>query len=171
MDAVEITYEIQRRDFAEANAAIVRKSQLSRVSTWMVLGSAILLLALPFGCEDPGKDWRYPLLTIPFAAYLLYLFLLSVSPFLNGIVSYRNTNLDGEKFVAQFSPREVKIAGKHLTWIHQWPSFQWIHESQVLFIFYDGTMMYIFAKRYFTSPQIETVRQLISEHGKAASGT
>jgi hypothetical protein len=170
MGEVEITYEITRKDYAEANAVIIRKSQHSRVSTWMILGSAILLLVLPLGCKDLGKDWRYPLLTVPFAAYMLYQFLLSVSPFLNGIISYRGINLDGKKFVARFSPQEVKISRTHLTWIHQWPSFQWIHESQTLFIFYDGTVMYIFAKRYFNAPQIETVRQLVSEHRETASG-
>jgi hypothetical protein len=170
MDEVEITYEITRRDFAEANAVIIGKSQHSRMGTWIVLGSAILLLALPFGCGDLRKDWRYPLLTIPFAAYLLYQFLLSVSPFLNGMISYRGTNLDGKQFVARFSRQEVKISGTHLTWIHQWPSFQWISESQNLFIFYDGIMMYIFAKRYFTSPQVETVRHLVSENRDSVSG-
>ncbi len=170
MDGVEITYEITRRDFAEANAVIFRASRQSTLPLCGILGSAILLVVLPLTYIEPGKDWRYPYLVIPFAAYLFYWAVLWISPFLSGTIGYRRTNLANRQYKARLSNEEVRVSGEHITWVHQWPSFPLIRETKNLFIFFDGKMMFIFAKRYFTAPQLETVRQLISEHGKAANG-
>jgi hypothetical protein len=171
MDDVEITYEITRRDFAEGNAVIFRNSRHSTVPLWGILGSAFLLLVLPLTYKEPGKDWNYPYLVIPFAAYLFYLAVLWISPFVNGTIGYPRANLANRQYKARLSNEEVRVSGEHVTWIHQWPSFPLIRETKNVFIFHDGTTMFIFAKRYFTSLQIESVRQLINEHGKAASGT
>jgi hypothetical protein len=169
MDDVEITYEIQRRDFAEANAVSFRASRRSTLPIWGILGSAILLVVLPLTYKEPPKDWSYPYLVIPFAAYLFYLAVLWISPFLNGTIGYPRASLANRQYKARLSNEEVRVSGEHVTWIHQWPSFPLIQETKNLFIFFDGTTMFIFAKRYFTSPQIETVQRLISEHRKTAS--
>jgi hypothetical protein len=161
MAEIQIAYEIGRRDYAEANAAILRASPLRRLGMWAILGSGVLLLTLPLTYKQPGNDWEYPYLTVPFAAYLFYLSLLWISPFLNGMLTYRQTNLAGKKYAAHFSPDEVRVSGEYIVWIHQWPSFKLTRESKSLFIFYDGVTMYIFAKRYFTAEQMKDLRQLM----------
>ena len=163
MAEIQINYEIERRDFAEANAAIQRASRRSYIDLGVILGAALLLLFLPFAYREPGTAWMYPYLVVPFAAYLLYLSMLWASPFLSGIISYRRTNLAGRKYQAHFSPAEVRVSGEYIVWIHQWPSFRITREAKNLFIFYDGISMYIFAKRYFTSAQMEDLRQLLKE--------
>jgi YcxB-like protein len=111
--------------------------------------------------QTAGTDWEYPYLIVPFAAYLFYLSILWISPFLNGVLSYRRTNLAGKKYAAHFSPDEVRVSGEYIVWIHQWPSFTLMRESKSLFILYDGITMYIFAKRYFTTAQMEDLQQLL----------
>lgn len=170
MDDVEITYEITRRDYAEANAVVVRGSRQSTLPILGVLGSAILLVVLPLTYKEPGEDWSYPYLVIPFAAYLFYWAVLWISPFLNAAIAYSRSKLANLQYKARLSSEEVRVSGEHVTWINQWPSFQLIRETKNLFIFYDGMAAFIFAKRYFTLPQIETVRQLVSENRKTASG-
>lgn len=163
MAEIQITYEIERRDYAEANAAIFRPSRKTGLSFWALLGSCILLLILPLTYKQTGTDWQYPYLVVPFAAYLLYLSILWASPFLNAMVSYRRINLAGKKYEAHFSPAEVRVSGEYVVWIHQWPSFRITREAKNLFIFYDGIAMYIFAKRYFTTAQMANLRLLIKQ--------
>ena len=79
------------------------------------------------------------------------------------MVAYRSTNLAGRKYEAHFSPFEVRVSGEYVVWIHQWPSFVAIRETENLFIFYDGITMYIFAKRYFAAGQMEELRELMKE--------
>jgi hypothetical protein len=161
MPEVDITYEIERKDFAEANSAILRASRWSRLCVWGVLGSGILLLVLPLTYKQPGTEWEYPYLAIPFAVYLFYLSILWMSPFLNGVLSYRQTNLAGKKYTAHFSPAEVRVSGEDRCWINQWRSFYLRRELKSLFLLYDGNTMFIFAKRYFTAAQMEDLRLLI----------
>lgn len=163
MAEIQITYEIERRDFAEANAAIHRPSRRSLLDLCGILGSALLLLFLPFAYREPGTGWMYPYLVVPFAAYLFYLSVLWAFPFLSALVSYRRINLAGKKYEAHFSPAEVRVSGEYVVWIHQWPSFMLTMEAKNLFIFYDGITMYIFAKRYFTAAQMEDLRLLIKQ--------
>lgn len=163
MAEIQITYEIERRDYAEANAAIHRASRRSLLDMCGILGSALLLLFLPFAYRETGTGWMYPYLVVPFAVYLLYLSILWVSPFLSGLVSYRQSKLSSKKYEAHFSPTEVRVSGEYVVWIHQWPSFRIIREAKNLFIFYDGIAMYIFAKRYFTAAQMEDLRLLIKQ--------
>lgn len=163
MDAVEITYEITRRDFAEANAIITKASQRPILMLPALLGSAILLCVVPFTYKGFDPDWAYPYVVLPFATYLFYITILWISPYLAGLHGYPWRNLAGNKYVAHFSLDEVKISGQYLIWLHQWPSFKFIKESKKLFLFYDGTTMFIFAKRYFSDAQIEALRRLIDQ--------
>src|SRR6185312_11430520 len=80
MAEIKITYEIERRDYAEANAAIFRRSRRTGLNFWAFLGSCILLLILPLTYKQPGIGWEYPYLVFPFAGYLLYLSILWASP-------------------------------------------------------------------------------------------
>jgi hypothetical protein len=171
MAEIQITYEIERRDFAEANAAIHRASRRSQLDLCGILGSALLLLFLPFAYRESGTGWMYPYLVVPFAAYLLYLSILWVSPFLSAIVGFRRPDIAGKKYEVHFSPSEVRVSGEYVVWIHQWPSFRIIREAKNLFLFYDGITMYIFAKRYFTVAQMEDLRQLIknAQAGRASA--
>jgi hypothetical protein len=163
MAEIKITYEIERRDYAEANAAIFRRSRRTGLNFWAFLGSCILLLILSLTYKQPGIGWEYPYLVFPFAGYLLYLSILWASPYLSAIVSYHRINLAGKKYEAHFSTTEVRVCGEYVVWIHQWPSFRLTREAKNHFIFYDGISMYIFAKRYFTATQMEDLRQLIRE--------
>src|ERR1700756_1187694 len=131
---------------------------------WMLLASALLLLFLPITYREPDAGWSYPFIVVPFAAYQLYAVVLWLSPFLNGIISYKGAKLAGKKYVAHFSPAEVRISGEHLTWIHKWTSFPLIRELPELFVFCDGIIIYIFAKRYFSPEQIEGLRELIKSN-------
>jgi hypothetical protein len=161
---VEITYEIQRKDFARANAAFFRATDRRRLGMWALLAAALMLLLQPWLYKQCDPDWAYPVIVIPLAAYLIYIAALWVSPYLNGLIGYNKDYLDGKKFVARFSADEVRISGEHLTWIHQWPSFRYIRETNEQFVFYDGMTMYIFSKRYFTPSQEEAARELIKNH-------
>jgi hypothetical protein len=84
MTEIQIAYEIERRDYAEANAAVHTAARKWYLDLWAIVGSAVLLLCLPLSYREPGKDWGYPYLVLPFAAYLLYWAVLWISPFLNG---------------------------------------------------------------------------------------
>jgi hypothetical protein len=161
MAEIQIAYEIERRDYAEANAAVHTAARKWYLDLWAIVGSAVLLLCLPLSYREPGKDWDYPYLVLPFVAYLLYWAALWISPFLNGYIAYRHSSLSGQKYVAHFSPAEVRVSGEDRTWINQWRSFKLFRESNALFIFYDGNTMFIFAKRYFTASQMEDLRQLM----------
>jgi hypothetical protein len=161
---LEITYEIQRKDFARANAAFFRANDRTRLSMWALLAAALMLLLLPWLYKQWDPDWTYPVIVVPLAVYLIYVAALSVSPYLAGLVYYRKDYLAGKKFIACLSAEGVKISGEHVTWIHQWPSFRYIRETNEQFVFYDGMTMYIFSKRYFTSSQEEAARELIKNH-------
>ncbi|HZD94511.1 MAG TPA: hypothetical protein VE133_09665 [Candidatus Sulfotelmatobacter sp.] len=63
----EITYKIQCKDYAQASAAVFRASSQSRLTMWMLLGSAILLLLVPLSYKEPGAAWSYPFVVVPFA--------------------------------------------------------------------------------------------------------
>jgi YcxB-like protein len=169
MDDVEITYEITRRDFAEANAVIFRASRGYDITFFLaLLGSALLLVVLPLAYRASDADWSYPYIVIPFVLYLFYLMALGLSPFLNATIAYSRSSLANRKYTVRLSAEEVRVSDEYVAWINQWPSFRVIRETKNLFIFFDGMMTFILAKRYFNEPQIETVRQLISEHGTAA---
>jgi hypothetical protein len=160
----EITYEIQRKDFARANKSLFRATDRTRLGMWAILTSAAMLLLLPWLYRECDPDWTFPAIVVPLAAYLVYIASLWVSPYLAGLVHYSKDYLDGKKFTVRFSAEEVRISGEHVTWIHQWPSFRYIRESNEQFLFYDGMTMYIFCKRYFTPSQKEVVRELIKTH-------
>ena len=157
----EITYEIERRDFARANAAFFRASDRRRLGMWVLLASAVMLLLQPLLYKQFDPDWSYPAVVVPLAGYLVYLAALWVSPYLSGLIHYNKDYLAGKRFVARFSPEEVKVSGEHVAWIHQWPSFQFIRETKEQFVFYDGLTIYIFSKRYFTPTHKEQLRTLI----------
>jgi hypothetical protein len=163
MAGIQITYEINRRDYAEANAAAFRASRKTGLEFCALLGSCILLLILPLTYKQSGTGWEYPYLVVPFAGYLLYLSILWVSPYIRATIAYRPTNLASQKYEAHFSPSEVRVSGAYVVWIHQWPSFVATRETKNLFIFYDGITMYIFAKRYFTVGQMEELRELMKK--------
>jgi hypothetical protein len=88
---------------------------------------------------------------------------LSLSPFLNGYVSYRRSSVASQKYVASFTWAEVRVSGEYRGWNNQWSSFKLMRESKNLFVLYDGNIIFIFAKRYFTVPQMEDLRQLMAE--------
>ena len=163
MDSVEITYEIERKDFAEANAITAKAFRKPILTPAALLGSAILLCVLPFTYKGFDSDWGYPYLVLPFAGYLFYLVVFWMSPYLTGLHGYPSRNLAGRKYVAHFTAGEVKVSGQYLIWIHQWPSFRLIKESKKIFVFYDGITMYIFAKRYFSAAQMEALHQMIDQ--------
>ncbi len=163
MAEIHIAYEIERRDYAEANAAIQRASRRSYIDVCVILGAALLLLFLPFAYREPGTAWTYPYLVVPFGAYLLYWATLVLSPFLAGVVSYKRSSVRGKKYTGHFSAAEVRVSGEDRCWINQWRSFKLMSESKTLFLLYDGNTMFIFAKRYFTAAQVEDLRQLLKE--------
>jgi len=161
---LEVTYEIQRKDFARANADFFRATDRRRLGMWALLAAALMLLLLPLMYRECDPDWTYPAIVIPLAGYLIYIAVLWVSPYLNGLIGYNKNYLEGKKFVARFSAEEVRISGEHLTWIHGWPSFYYIRETEQQFVFYDGISMYILAKRYFTPSQQGALRELIKNN-------
>ena len=163
---LEITYEIQRKDFARANAAFFRATDRRRLGMWALLAAALMLLLQSWFINNAIRTGAYPVIVIPLAAYLIYIAALWVSPYLNGLIGYNKDYLDGKKFVARFSAEEVRISGEHLTWIHQWPSFYYIRETEQQFVFYDGLAMYILAKRYFTPSQQDALCELIKNNAQ-----
>jgi hypothetical protein len=102
---------------------------------WALLAAAFMLLLLPLMYRECDPDWTYPAIVIPLAGYLIYIAALWVSPFLNGLIGYNKNYLEGKKFVARFSAEEVRTSGEHLTWIHGWPSFYYIRETEQQFVF------------------------------------
>ena len=136
----------------------------------MLYGAAGLLLILLTLYQSTVGGWNYivTVLTLPFAAFLVYCALQFQFPSLFARRLYRYTKLPGRSFTAEFSPTFVKIAGKHLEWGREWEGFELIMESPRLFLFYDGYAMFIFAKRYFASDQIHFLQQLISKCWKAS---
>ena len=158
----EITYEIHRDDYAEANAAFYRSSTENRITVWALLGASIVLVGLPLMYQQDDPAWRYPFFVAPFAAYLLYLAVFTIAPSLRAKFHYKQTKLAGEQYAAHFSPDEVRVSGKYLTWIHRWPSFLMMHESKNLFVFCDRSgILFIFAKRYFSDAQMAGLRELV----------
>jgi hypothetical protein len=165
MDEIEVQYQIQAADYAEANARVFKRSP---TYIGLFLGSAALLVLLPLLYGRKDEDWRYPVLVIPFAGFLVWCTLLNVFPGWNARLHYRNTALSKRTFKAHFSGERVRIDGQGIAWILEWPAFRIVSESPNLFLFYDGTTMFIFAKRYFAPEQIVSLQQLIKNCWKPA---
>lgn len=164
MESVIIRYEITRPDYVEANSTVAGK--VSRRSGWDVAalwGAGALLLLLPFSSRNSDPHWIYPFIVLPFSLYLGYYGLLFLLPHMNARSFYKNTDLAGQTFTAEFSEEHVIVKGNHRSWIDQWPAFNLIRESDSLFVFFDGSTMFIFAKRYFSPEQVRVVQQLIKQ--------
>ncbi len=170
MSQIQISYQIAKADYAEANALVWKHRRLRYPAPWLFFGSAALLLLLPLSYRTE-HDWDYPVLVVPFGGYLIYVSLLYFFPYLAGLLHYRRTNLAGRRYDATFSENEVGVAGKDITSIHRWPSFQLIRESERLFVFYDGITMYIFAKRFFTPEQVRSLQNLIGSFNPGGART
>jgi hypothetical protein len=161
MSDFQIKYEIKASDYAEANSLIT-----GRRFSWEMLsflGAALLLVFLPLAYRQADDSWSYPFLVVPFAAFLAYWAVLYVFPGLNARRYYPHTNLSSNSFTVHFSADQIKVRGEHVAWVTEWAGFRQISESQRLFVFCDGFMIYIFAKRYFTPEQISQLQQLIRE--------
>jgi hypothetical protein len=164
MQAITVTYQIDRADYCESNAVLM-SHVLPRVrwETWGLWAAAVLLLFMPLTYRNTCDDWIYPVVVIPFAIAPVYIGLMYFSPRFTAWLSYRSTCLANESFTATFSSERVTVQGKHTTWEFDWQAFKLVVNSRRIFFFFDGTVMFIFAKRYFAPEQVDALRNLIQE--------
>jgi hypothetical protein len=163
MSDFEITYAITADDYAEANNILYRKTGKLVRHAWVCLVVGILLGIMPFFYQLQDGALNYPLIfSAPLGVYFLYCSVLCLFPGWYSRRVYSGSNIDGTKFTARFSAAQVEVRGENLQWIHKWPAYKWIHESQDLFVFHDEAgILFIFAKRHFTMAQIDALQRLI----------
>lgn len=166
MSDFEINYVITADDFADATNIVYRKSGklVRQAGLYMITG--ILFGIMPFFYQLQDGVLNYPLiLSAPLGVYFLYCSMVSLFPGWYSRRVYPGSNIDGAKFTARFAAAQVEVQGENLQWIHKWPAYTSIHESQDMFVFHDKAgILFIFAKRHFTTAQINTLQRLIQEH-------
>jgi hypothetical protein len=87
--------------------------------------------------------------------------------FLAGILAASTpaATLMAQSLLRVLQPHKWKYKVRIFSGIHKWPAYTSIHGSQDLFVFHDKAgILFIFAKRHFTTAQINALQRLIQEH-------
>ncbi len=162
MDPFQIAYEISADDYAEALKLLRRHIKASRMVRWgtPLIGLAVMLL--PFVTRGADGSYDKFLLGLAFAG--AFLFFCGVAQHLtkwNSRVLYKRIGVAGQNYTARFSADDILIESKNQQWRINWAGFSIREECEGMFMFYSVPLMYVFAKRYFTKEQLNSLKAFL----------
>lgn len=163
MDTFQIAYEITVDDYAEAMKVLRRHVKGSAMARWgtPLIGLAVLLL--PFINREPDGSYDKFLLGLSFiGAFLLFCGVAQHLTRWNSRIFYKRIGVAGQTYTARFSPEDILIESTNEQWRIKWPAFSVRDESEKVFMLYKVPLMYIFAKRYFTEEQLNSLREFLA---------
>jgi hypothetical protein len=162
MDNFQITYQINPDDYAEASKLLRRHVKASPLARW---GTPVVLIAvglLPFINRRPDGSFDGLLVGLAlFAAMLLFCSVVWRLPAWSRKF-YKRIGVAGETYTAHFSAEDVLIESTNEQWRIKWAGFSVREESENVVMLYKRPLMYIFAKRFFTEEQLNSLREFLS---------
>ncbi len=163
MEAFQITYEITLDDYAEAMKLLRRHVKSSVMARWgtPLIGLAVLLL--PFINREPDGRYDKFLLGLSFIGGLLLF--CGVAQHLtrwNSRIFYKRIGVAGETYTARFSPEDILIESTNEQLRIKWAAFTVREESEKVLMLYKVPLMYIFAKRYYSEEQLNSLREFLA---------
>jgi hypothetical protein len=172
MDAFQIAYEINPDDYAEAMVLLRRRVKASGFVRWgmPLIGLAVLLL--PFISRE--LDGSYDKFLVGLSFIGAFFLICGVVQHLTRWTSrrfYKRSGVVGEKYTALFSPEDILIQSRNEQLRIKWAGFSVREESEQVFMFYSGILAYIFAKRYFTEEQVNSLRKFLAALPPPAVGS
>ena len=124
--------------------------------------AALIFVVLAAYQQRYSNDILWILLLLP-GGYFLFqaaLYLLPSSWYRFWLKGHYDPSL-GMIHHVRFSADRVTVTGKTMQWSHRWAAFQKVAEDAEMFAFFDGTILFIFSKRFFTPEQIGGLQELI----------